>query len=366
MTNAASALTRRQIDQLFAPVASRYRLLGDAAIGEPSGFGAVWKAHDQWLARDVALKFSNSDMTDELRLCRDIEGQTVRVFDYFRADGGWNAYAMELLEAPWKSVSAFIREHRYRAGDLQHYFDCFEIARSLLAGLAQIHGRPYSRSGRFVHADIKPDNLFVRLAPKKRPDSVFRLPPAASLVRILDMGISTRQGGAVLAYTPAYSDGKKVARPGVDLYAVAVTFIELLTGKWPSQHVMGHKARIRKFVESMSSGSAYVDALAVDFACNCAGASSRPGETVRPHLRHLEQAVFGLDGLDLVALRAFNRFHPQGASKETLAALLFGIVAPSRGWHNRTELRIEGLKDVITQMYKYGMLFRSGQRYAPR
>jgi serine/threonine protein kinase len=365
MTNAASALTKIQVGEIFPHVAARYRLLGQKPIGEPSGFGAVWKARDLWLGREVALKFSNSDMADELRLCRDIEGQTVRVFDYFRADAGWNAYAMELLESPWMSVSGFIRNHRYKPGDLQHYFDCFEIVRSLLSGLSQIHGRAYSREGRFVHADIKPDNLFLLLVPKKRADTVFRMPSAESLVKILDMGISTESGSALSGYTPAYSSGKKVARPGVDLYAVAVTFLELLTGERPSRTTMGHKARIRAFIRQMPSGSAYIDELVAEFASNCATAYSRSGETVRVHVRYLENQVFSINGFDLTVLRAISKNFPDGAKKGDLAECLFGIVAPSRGWQKQTEQRVEWLKEIVTRLYQKHMLILRGQRYFP-
>jgi serine/threonine protein kinase len=363
MTNAASALTKLQIRKIFPSVAERYELLGHRPIGEPSGFGAVWKARDLWLGREVALKVSNSDMTDELRLCRDIEGQTVRVYDYFRSDAGWNAYAMELLEAPWMSVSGFIEGHKYKLGDLQHYFDCFEIARSLLSGLSQIHGRPYSRAGGFVHADIKPDNLFLLLAPKKRAGTVFRLPPADSLVKILDMGISTAHGNALFAYTPAYSPKKKVARPGVDLYAVAVTFVELLTGERPCRKTMGHKARIRAFIGTMPSGSDYIDKIALEFASNCANACSRPGETVRIHSRYLDNQVFSINGLDLTALRAIGKNFPGGAKKDELAEFLFGILAPSHRWKNRTEQRLEWLKEMVTGLYQNDMLSLRGQRY---
>ena len=363
MTNAASDLTKTRIGEIFPDVAERYQLIGRNPIGELSGFGAVWKARDGWLGRDVALKFSNSDMADELRLCRDIEGQTVRVFDYFRSFDGWTAYAMELLESPWMSVSGFIRNHSYKPGDIQHYFDCFEIARSLLSGLSQIHGRPYSRSGRYVHADIKPDNLFLLLVPKKQAGTVFRMPPPESLVKILDMGISTENGNALAAYTPAYSSGKKVARPGVDLYAVAVTFLELLVGERPSHSTMGHKSRVRAFIARTSSGSAHIDKLATEFASSCATACSRPGETVRVHARHLADQLFSASGFDLLMLRAICKNLANGAKKDELAEFLFGIAAPSRAWRNQTEHRIEWLKEIVANLYQKEMLILRGQRY---
>lgn len=365
MTNAASTLTRTQIQRIFPAIAVRYALLGEGAIGEASGFGAVWKAYDQWLERPVALKFSDRDMAEELRLSRDSEGQTVRVYDYFRSQSRWNAYAMELLESPWISVSGFIQRHKYKASDLQHYFDTFEIVRSMLSGLGHIHGRPYSRTGRFVHADIKPDNLFLRLLPKKQVRSVFRLPAADTLVKIIDMGISTENGDLLMGGTPAYSPDKPVARRGADLYAVAVTFLELLAGKRPSRKTMGHKARIRDFIRKTSSGSAYFNEVATEFASSCATASSRPGETSRVHTRYLEDWVFGIDGTELIALRAICKEYPGGAKKQELADFLFDILAPIHQWQNRTDYRLTTMKEMVVSLRENGMLTLSGQRYIP-
>lgn len=365
MTNAASALTKTHIKKIFPAIAERYALIGRGPIGEASGFGAVWKAHDQWLDRDVALKFSDHDMAEELRLCRDSEGQTVRVYDYFRSESGWNAYAMELLESPWISLRSFIENHKYKTGDLQHYFDTFEIVQSMLSGLGHIHGRPYSRTGRFVHADIKPDNLFLRLLPKKRARTVFRLPAADTLVKIIDMGISTGNGQFLMGHTPAYSPKKHVARRGADMYAIAVTLLELLTGELPDHDTMQHKARIRTFVAKKSSGSAYFDELAIDFASRCATASSRPGETARVHLRYMDEEVFGIDGLELMAMRAIVKEYSGGAKKQDLADFLFGILAPAYQWQNRTEYRLAAMKEMVMRLYDKGMLKLRGQHYFP-
>jgi len=192
MSNAASNLTKDKIKNYFPQIAERYKFIGLRPIGEPSGFGIVWRAQDNWLNQEVAIKISADDLGDEIKFCRDIEGQTVRIFEYFRVPG-WNAYVMELLQPPWISASKFIKKHQYKQNDVQHYFDCFEIARSALNGLVQIHGQPYSREGRYVHADIKPDNLFILLKPKSKRNSVFRLPDESELVKIIDLGITLKK-----------------------------------------------------------------------------------------------------------------------------------------------------------------------------
>lgn len=362
--NAASRLSKRQIHECFPALAERYELSGNKAIGEDSGFGAVWRARDRWLGRDVALKISDRDLSDELCLCRDIEGQTVRIFDYFRAEKGWNAYAMELLESPWISLSRFIEKHRYKANDIQHYFDSFEIARSVLNGLTHIHGRPYSRAGRYIHADIKPDNLFVMLRPKKRPDTVFRMPASGEMVKIIDMGISAENGTPLLICNTRCSPPDTVrARPGVDLYALAMSFLNLLCGTPPDHYTLGHKARIRAFVAQRSSGSAFLDRVAVDFANHCARSASQPAFSARKLLVVLDERLFAGPDIYLIVLRAL-RERNAGGTKIVLADLLFEAFAAYYGWQNRTELRIEYIKDVIKEMYDNEMLVRSGHSYS--
>ena len=364
MSNRARTLTKTQIKELFPQIAERYVLSGGKPIGEASGFGAVWRAHDKWLGREIALKFSDSDMSDELQISRDIEGQTVRIFDYFRAKDEWNAYAMELLESPWISLSQFINKHKYKPNDLQHYFDCFEIARSVLSGLTQIHGRPYSRNGRFVHADIKPDNLFLMLKPKKHPYSVFRMPAEREMVKIIDMGLSTATGDFLPGCTPHYSPpAASTARAGIDLYALGISFLESLTGIYPGHHTMGHKSRIRAFIAGHSSGSAFIDKLTVDFANHCARAAARPIVGAHKLLENLEENIFSIEPTLLIAIRAINKKVAIGLNKENLAHFLFETFAVQYGWRNRTELRIDYIKAVLTDMYEMGLLVRRGHKY---
>ena len=365
MSNHASALNKGKIQAIFPQLFERYELSGKKPIGAVSGFGTVWRAHDQWLERDVAIKISDKDLSEELLLCRDIEGQTVRIFEYLRGDNGWNAYVMELLDAPWISVSQFITKHKYKNNDTQHYFDCFEIARSILNGLTQIHGRPYSRQGRFVHADIKPDNLFVMLRPKKRPHTVFRMPAEGEMVKIIDMGISILRGKELIGRTHSYSHPEmNLARQGVDLYSIAITFLELLTGTCPDHSTMQNKTRIRSFLQNYSSGSSFLDGLVVELVSNCARSVSLSGNRSHKILAQLEEALFTVEPTYLLSIRAINKEVGVGCKKDELADVLFKNTFSSQyGWSNMTKNRLVVIKDFIKEMYDRNMLIRNGHNY---
>lgn len=363
MTNTAELLDEDDIELMLPNVTARYMLIEQ--VGDESGYGAVWLARDFWLnGRKVAIKLSDKDLSQEVLLCRDVEGQTVRIFDYFKGEGSWNAYAMEWLEKPWLTLSTWIDTHKYRQHDLQHYFDCFEIIHDTLRGLKDIHGRPYSREGRYVHADIKPANLFFLCQPKKRPNTVFRMPSHQDMVKIIDMGVSTERGSLKKGATQGYDYQKTdKSRPGNDLYALGIVFLELLSGDRPSDDIMAHKARIKSFVATYSSGSQYVDDLAVELARQCARAATHPTITARSLLAWLEEKLFELNEASLLLLRSIHHHVPGPLMKDELASATFHDMASYFGWQNQTVGRIDFLKEMIADMYAQGLLVREGGSY---
>lgn len=367
MTNHAAQLNKKQTKNLLDEMAGeRFALQGNRPVGERSGFGAVWKAHDSWLGRNVALKISKSDLKDEILLCRDIEGQTVRIFDFFRGDDGWNAYSMELLEKPWMTLSHFIDEHKYKDNDLQHYFDCFEIVNEALYGLSEIHGSPYSRDGRYVHADIKPANLFFLCKPKKHRNSVFRMPSHEPMLKIIDLGISLTRGDIKLAGTPAYDHPKKIiAKAGHDLYSLGITFLELLTGIRPDHEDMENKSRIRAHVELRSSGSERLDELAVRFANLCARAASKSIISAEKLIELLDDKIFDVEPIQWLALRWMHKRIDEPMSKAELAEELFPEMAKHHGWQKKSDNRLIQIEELITDMYQGKLLVRiaNSKRY---
>jgi tetratricopeptide (TPR) repeat protein len=153
-------------------LAGRYRLLGELGRG---GMGRVYKAEDQELGDEVALKTLHSglmDSADEDRLLREVQicrrithPNVVRVYDIGRFPGGLFV-TMEYLEG--KTLDSVLRER----GPLP-----LAVARDwltqLLGGLQEAHQL------RIVHRDLKPSNVVL----------------AGERLKILDFGIARMEGG---------------------------------------------------------------------------------------------------------------------------------------------------------------------------
>lgn len=357
--SAAASLNKKQIYKIFPEVQARYCLVGNKPIGHASGFGAVWKAKDEWLSVDVAIKISDSDLASEIKFCRDIDKETVRVFEYYKSEEGWQAYVMELLASPWMSLSSLIGNRKYKENDIKHYFDSFEIVRGLLRGLTSIHGANYSNKGRFIHSDIKPDNLFVRIEPKKKPNTVFRMPAPEELVKIIDLGITVERGNILMGSTWAYTPpDAQFGEPGVDLYAVAVCFLELLTGECPDHDVMAHKSRIEGFLSKYSSGSDFINRIAVNFAVLAKNAVTQRGITVKTLLKFLDKNIFDLYPLMLLSAQSLVKKGNNPMLKSDMADALFPVFATYFCWNNNTQNRRIEIAEYLSYWRKFGIIIK--------
>jgi len=201
--------------------ASRYELLEQIGRG---GMGIVFRARDRRLGRVVALK----RLPDELRSHPKLVDLFVRearaaaslnhpnivtVFDAGQ-DGDSYYITMELLEGmPLHAVLA--RRKRLSAADVA------KLGVQIAQGLAYAHGAG------IVHRDVKTSNLFVT---------------KARVVKVMDFGLAkmveeVRRASTVIAGTPFYMAPEQSAGDAIDhradLYALGVTFFELLTGRPP-------------------------------------------------------------------------------------------------------------------------------------
>ncbi|HEU0250897.1 MAG TPA: serine/threonine-protein kinase [Solirubrobacteraceae bacterium] len=209
----------------------RYRLLDRLGSG---GFGTVWRARDEQLARTVALKrIALPSPEDRARALREAHA-TARlahpgIVALYEACSDQDAFYLisELVEG--ETLARLIEQ------DALCDEEIVEVGLTLADALEHAHARGV------VHRDVKPQNVLIpdQAAPGTAGRSVAS-PPAAKLAdfggALLAGGEDLTQTGDVfgtLAYmAPEQSEGH-AAGPPADLYSLALVLYEALSGVNP-------------------------------------------------------------------------------------------------------------------------------------
>ena len=204
-------------------VLGRYRLLERLGAG---GFGVVWRAHDELLHREVAVK----------RISLGGDGDSERASREALACARLAHPAIVVLHEACASGDAFYLISELIHGDtLAELFaaralgdeELLEIALTLTEALAHAHARGV------IHRDVKPQNVLVPHQPDER-GAVAKLADFGG-ARLTGEDALTRTGDVLgtLAYmAPEQSEGLQVAEP-TDLYALALVLYEGLSGVNP-------------------------------------------------------------------------------------------------------------------------------------
>jgi serine/threonine protein kinase len=193
------------------------------------GMGAVFRARQPKLERDVALKvlprvlaadpsFAERFHREARALARLNHPNIVTVFDYGE-QGGWYYLLMELVDGV--NLRQAMRAQRFTPEE------ALEIVPQICGALQYAHGEGV------LHRDIKPENLLL--------DSKGR-------VKIVDFGIAklgqAGEGEPTLTLsgarlgTMAYMAPEQIEQPAkvdhrADIYSLGVVFYEMLTGELP-------------------------------------------------------------------------------------------------------------------------------------
>lgn len=203
-------------------------LIGAGSMGE------VYRARDERLARDVALKILLADLTGDVSRQRRMEREA-------RAEGMLShpnivtVYDVGVYEGSPYIVTELLDGQTLRAALAELSRDqptgisvdlASRIVREVAAGLSAAHDRG------IVHRDLKPENLFVtRGGPVKILD--FGL---AKITNASGSGTQTTASGTVLGtlgrMAPEQIRGER-AGPPADIFAVGTIYYELLSGKRP-------------------------------------------------------------------------------------------------------------------------------------
>jgi serine/threonine-protein kinase len=199
----------------------KYRVLDRIGKG---GMGTVYRAMDEMLHRDVAIKVLNAELNDP-EVAKRFRAEAITVA---RLSHPGIATIYELFEhdGQWLMVMEFVRGETLenmvsRMGPLSAQRSA-ELVMQSLAALAHAH------SMGVVHRDLKPANLMIT---------------ENGAVKVMDFGIARVSGSEHLTNagfmmgTPAYMAPEQVRGGDVDsradLYAMGVVFYRLTSGKLP-------------------------------------------------------------------------------------------------------------------------------------
>jgi serine/threonine protein kinase len=216
------------------------RLLGRGGMGE------VWAAHDTRFERAVAIKILGAELSGDAEfverfhreyktLAKASHSRIVSIYDAGAFPSDARLYMiMELFRG--KTLRALLDENRDRGTVFDPVTASF-YAFQVLDGLGGVHDQG------IIHRDVKPENIIVdaqghlklvdfgvakameRTGPRREPE---RAPPAGKPFRTKE---------SMLLGTPRYMapeliEGLPIDHR-VDLYAVGVMLVRMLTGKGP-------------------------------------------------------------------------------------------------------------------------------------
>jgi serine/threonine-protein kinase len=270
-------------------------------LGE-GGMGEVWLAEHALLKRPCAVKFIRPELAAHpataARFEREVQAvtglnhvNTVRVYDYGRADDGSFYYVMEYLDGP--TLEALVRDHGPLPPGRVVY-----LLRQLCGALAEAH-----RAG-LVHRDVKPGNVIVA-----------RLGGVGDVAKLLDFGLVLDEATAaegdrltragVVLGTPAYMPPEQAAGEPVDtrgdVYAVGAVAYFALTGRPP----FSGKSTRQVLAAVMTEPAPLLDGVPRDLAAVVARCLAKDPADRFPTVREFDRALAECEcGADWSAERA--------------------------------------------------------------
>lgn len=293
-------------------VASRYRVLGLVGVG---AMGMVYRAHDERLHLDIALKVlrpgPSSDarvlerFEQELVLARQVSHRNVVRIHDIGQDGDLHFLTMDHVDG--RSLKQVLDERgRLDAGEV------VAIASDLAAALGAAHAQSV------VHRDLKPANVLID---QEGRACITDFGVARSLRRA---GL-TETGSIVgtLEYlAPEQARGDEVDGR-TDLYALGLMMFEMLTGQRPFRSGTAEEilaARSAGRPQRVTAVNAAVPAWLERVVERCL--AQDPAE------RYVDAAALAAD---LAAGKASRRWLPHGSGKAA-AVTAVGIVLAGAGW----------------------------------
>jgi eukaryotic-like serine/threonine-protein kinase len=257
-------------------ILGRYRL--DRRLGA-GGFGVVWRAFDERLEREVAVKVVPGDgggrVDREARAAARLNHPGIVALYELAADES-DVYLMsELVRG--RTLADLARDGALSDRDVAR------IGVALCEALEHAHARGV------VHRDVKPQNVMVVAEPAA----------GSGFAKLTDFGVAhvaggdpmTRTGDVVgtLAYmAPEQAEGRRAA-PASDVYSLALTLFEAFAG-WNPVRANGPAATARRLGRRLPSLRTRRRDLPLEL-CDAIDEGLHPSPERRPSLEELRAAL---------------------------------------------------------------------------
>ncbi|HEX5273124.1 MAG TPA: serine/threonine-protein kinase, partial [Gemmataceae bacterium] len=230
----AAALQRRAFEaERRAEQIGQYAL--KRKLGE-GGMGEVWLAEHGLLKRPCAVKFIRPELAGHpataARFAREVQAvtglthlNTVRVYDYGRAEDGSFYYVMEYLDGP--TLEGLVSQ----AGPLPPARVVY-LLRQLCGALTEAH------AAGLVHRDLKPGNVIVAALGGQRDVAKLLDFGLVQDLSAADDGRLTRTGtvlGTPAYMSPEQASGESAVDARGDLYGLGAVAFFALAGRPPFQ-----------------------------------------------------------------------------------------------------------------------------------
>ena len=197
------------------------------------GMGAVYRAHQHSMDREVAIKVLRPDLArneqEVLRFFREARAAsrlnspyTITVYDFGQTETGLLFLVMEYLRG--ESLTKALADAH----------GALEPARAVSIALMVFEALQHAHGMGVLHRDLKPDNIFL-----------IQDPDGRQRVKVLDFGIAKMMGSdsgnltatGMVVGTPAYMSPEQAMGHELDarsdLYSAGVVLFEMLTGRLP-------------------------------------------------------------------------------------------------------------------------------------
>src|SRR5262245_8156919 len=206
---------------MIGTTVGKYRIVDKLGRG---GMGTVYKAVDETLDREVAIKVLNPDLTDADVLKRfRAEAVTLARLNH---PGIATIFELHHQQDDLLMVMEFVRGETFH--DLSDRLGAIAPPQAAHLCIQVLDALAHAHRGGVVHRDLKPANLMIT---------------EGGAVKVMDFGIARVLGsehfthGGYMMGTPAYMAPEQVLGREIDgradLYSVGVVLYRLLSGRLP-------------------------------------------------------------------------------------------------------------------------------------